>query len=198
MVVVPSDRVPSASAFREAIRRHARYSLAQPWETLSTRQIFECVSLAVRDIMVDRLLESEQRYRQADAKHLYYLSIEYLPGRYLANNLINLGLYDLCRETLAQMGVDLASGGGERARPRSRQWRAGAAGGLLPQLAGDARHAGIRLRDQLRVRPVPPGDRPRRSEGEAGQLARCPVALADRAAGGDLFRSCSWPDRAWR
>ena len=107
MVVVPSDRVPSASALREAIRRHARYSLAQPWETLSTRQIFECVSLAVRDIMVDRLLESEQRYRQADAKHLYYLSIEYLPGRYLANNLINLGLYDLCRETLGQMGVDL-------------------------------------------------------------------------------------------
>ena len=115
MVVAPTDSVPSASAFREAIRRHARYSLAQPWETLSARQIFECVSLAVRDIMVDRLLESEQRYRQADAKHLYYLSIEYLPGRYLANNLINLGLYDLCRETLGQMGVDLDSRRGERA-----------------------------------------------------------------------------------
>ena len=109
MVVVPADRMPSASAFREAIQRHARYSLAQPWETLTTRQVFECVSLTVRDIMVDRLLESERRYRQADAKHLYYLSIEYLPGRYLANNLINLGLYDLCRETLAQMGVDLAA-----------------------------------------------------------------------------------------
>ena len=107
MVVVPPDCVPSASALQEAIRRHARYSLAQSWETLSTRQIFECVSLAVRDIMVDRLLKSEQRYRQADAKHLCYLSIEYLPGRYLANNLINLGLYDLCRETLVQMGVDL-------------------------------------------------------------------------------------------
>jgi starch phosphorylase len=107
MVVVPPDCVPSASALQEAIRRHARYSLAQSWETLSTRQIFECVSLAVRDIMVDRLLKNEQRYRQADAKHLCYLSIEYLPGRYLANNLINLGLYDICRETLVQMGVDL-------------------------------------------------------------------------------------------
>ena len=109
MVVVPADRMPSASTFREAIQRHARYSLAQPWETLTTRQVFECVCLTVRDIMVDRMLESERRYRQADAKHLYYLSIEYLPGRYLANNLINLGLYDLCRETLAQIGVDLAA-----------------------------------------------------------------------------------------
>ena len=107
MDVVPSDHVPAASALREAIRRHARYSLAQPWETLSTRQIFECVTLAVRDIMVDRLLESEQRYRRADAKQLNYLSIEYLPGRYLANNLINLGLYDVCREALAEMGIAL-------------------------------------------------------------------------------------------
>ncbi len=107
MAVASPDRVLSASALRESIQRHARYSLAQPWESLSTRQIFECVSLAVRDLMVDRLLETEQRYRQADAKHLYYLSIEYLPGRSLTNNLINLGIYDLCRDTLGQMGVDL-------------------------------------------------------------------------------------------
>jgi starch phosphorylase len=99
--------VLSAAAFGESIQQHARYSLAQPWDRLSTHQIFECVSLAVRDVMVDRLLETERRYRQTDAKHLYYLSLEYLPGRFLASNLHNLGLYDLCRDTLAQMGVDL-------------------------------------------------------------------------------------------
>ena len=107
MLVNTSDRVLSASALREAIRRHAQYSLAQPWDELSTRQILECVSLAVRDVMIDRLLESERRHRQADAKHLYYLSIEYLLGCSLANNLINLGLRELCREALGQMGVDL-------------------------------------------------------------------------------------------
>ena len=64
MIVVPSDRVLSASALQESIQRHARYSLAQPWESLSTRQIYECVSLTVRDLMVDRLLESERRYRR--------------------------------------------------------------------------------------------------------------------------------------
>src|SRR5579871_436477 len=63
----------SAAALRESIERHARYSLAQPWESLSPRQRFECVSLAVRDLMIDCRLETERRQRQADAKHVYYL-----------------------------------------------------------------------------------------------------------------------------
>jgi starch phosphorylase len=97
----------SVAALRESIERHARYSLAQRWDTLSSRQVLECVSLAVRDLMIDRRLETEQRNRQADAKHLNYLSIEYLMGRLLTSNLINLGIYDLCRATLRQMGIAL-------------------------------------------------------------------------------------------
>ena len=174
MVVVPSARVPPAAAFRESIRRHARYSLAQPWETLSTRQVFECVSLAVRDIMVDRLLDSEERYRRADAKHLCDLSIEYLPGRYLASNLINLGIYDLCRETLVQMGVDWEAVEASERDPALGNGGLGRLAACFLELPGDARHAGVRLRDQLQVRPVPPGDRPRRSEGEAGHPSYSP------------------------
>jgi starch phosphorylase len=96
------------AALRDAITRHARYSVAQPWEALSARQIFQCVGLAVRDLMIDGLLQTQQRHRQADAKHVYYLSIEYLLGRSLANNLSNLGIYDLCRDTLRDLGADLA------------------------------------------------------------------------------------------
>jgi glycogen phosphorylase len=107
MTVIPPDRLFSAAELRDSIRRHAQYALAQPWESLSRHQIFECVSLAIRDVSVDRLLDSERRYQQADAKRLYYLSIEYLPGRFLGNNLINLGLQDVCREALRQLGVDL-------------------------------------------------------------------------------------------
>ncbi len=97
----------STTALRESIERHARYSLAQPWQTLSPRQVFECVSRAVRDLMIDRRLETEQRHRQADAKHLYYLSIQDLLGRMLPNNLSNLGIEKVCRDTLRQMGVSL-------------------------------------------------------------------------------------------
>ena len=93
---------------REAIARHARYSVAQPWEELSSRQRFQCVGLAVRDVMVDALQQTRERQRRADAKHVYYLSIEYLLGRSLANNLSNLGLYDLCRDALRELGADLA------------------------------------------------------------------------------------------
>jgi starch phosphorylase len=96
------------AALRDAVTRHARYSVAQPWEELSPRQLFQCVGLAVRDLMIDGLLQTRQRQRRADAKHVYYLSMEYLLGRSLANNLSNLGIYDLCRDILRDLGADLA------------------------------------------------------------------------------------------
>ena len=108
MTTAPDALAAAPPALRDAITRHARYSVAQPWEELSSRQRFQCVGLAVRDLMIDGLLQTQQRQRRADAKHVYYLSIEYLLGRSLANNLSNLGIYDLCRDTLRDLGADLA------------------------------------------------------------------------------------------
>ena len=65
------------------------------------------VSLAIRDRIVDRMLETESRYRHKDAKRLYYISMEWLMGRLLGNNLSNLRLEELCREVLASFGVSL-------------------------------------------------------------------------------------------
>jgi starch phosphorylase len=108
MTVVRDALAAAPRALRDAITRHARYSVAQPWDELSSRQLFQCVGLAVRDLMMDGLLQTQQRQRRADAKHVYYLSIEYLLGRSLVNNLSNLGIYDLCRDTLRDLGADLA------------------------------------------------------------------------------------------
>jgi glycogen phosphorylase len=102
-----AHRAISLATFRESIERHARYSLGQPWTALTPQQVLECVSLATRDLLIDRQIETETRYRAADAKQLHYLSIEYLPGRLLTNNLINLGIYDLCRDALREMHVAL-------------------------------------------------------------------------------------------
>jgi starch phosphorylase len=101
------EHAGSIAALREAIERHARYSLGLPWSALTPRQVFECVSLATRDLLTDRRLETEARYHAADAKQVHYLSIEYLLGRMLTNNLTSLGIYDLCRNALAQTGVAL-------------------------------------------------------------------------------------------
>ena len=65
------------------------------------------IALTVRDWMVDRMLATEERCQKVQAKRLYYLSMEYLIGRSLSNNLANLGLLEPCRETLLEMGVDL-------------------------------------------------------------------------------------------
>ncbi len=95
------------SAFKESILRHVRYSLGREWEELSGRELFSAVSLAVRDRILDRMLETERRVRVEGAKRVYYLSMEFLVGRSLSNNLHNLGLFDICRDALVNMGVDI-------------------------------------------------------------------------------------------
>src|SRR5437899_9842939 len=97
----------SVDALEEAICHHVRYSLAKAWQSLSKRDLFVAVALAVRDRMVDRMFETAARYRKADAKRLYYLSMEFLIGRLLGTNLQNLGLLEVCQEALLRMGVDL-------------------------------------------------------------------------------------------
>lgn len=98
----------SIVAFQDSIRRQARYSLGKEWRNLSGYDLFTAVALAVRELLVDRMLETEARYQRANAKRLYYLSIEFLMGRSLANNLDNLGLFELCEQALREMGVNLA------------------------------------------------------------------------------------------
>jgi len=97
----------SVSELAEAIRRHAKYSLGKAWRDLSRRDLFTAVALTVRDVLVDRFLETEERYRQRDPKRLYYLSIEFLIGQSLGTNLRNLKLRDSCALALSKLGADL-------------------------------------------------------------------------------------------
>lgn len=92
---------------QESIRQHIKYNLGKDWGELSRRELFQSLALAVRDRAVDHMLETEKRYQQADAKRLYYLSLEFLIGRSLSNNLVNLGLDSPAREALQKLGADL-------------------------------------------------------------------------------------------
>lgn len=89
------------------IIRHARLSLGKRREECTERDYYLALSYALRDRMLERMLDTEDRYLQADAKRLYYLSMEFLIGRSLGNNLINLGLFEACQEALTNLGVDL-------------------------------------------------------------------------------------------
>ena len=89
------------------ILKHIRYTLGQSRVDLSPRGILRPLALSIRDRLIDGMLETDERYRTTGAKRLYYLSMEFLMGRVLSDNICNLQLTDLCREALAEHGVDL-------------------------------------------------------------------------------------------
>ena len=101
------SQVKPAEVLREAIARHIRYTLVRREHNLAPSELLVPVSLAVRDQLVDHLLQTEQRYRAVDAKRLYYLSMEFLMGRVLGDTLCNLRLTELMCSVLAEMGVGL-------------------------------------------------------------------------------------------
>jgi len=95
------------STIQESVRLHARYSLGKAWSDLSSRELFNAVALSVRDRLVERMLEIEERYRRDVPKRINYLSIEFLIGQSLGNHLHNLGIRDLYRQALSTFGADL-------------------------------------------------------------------------------------------
>lgn len=97
----------SAGELWQAILKHIRYTLGQSRVDLSAKSMVRPLALAIRDQLIDGMLETEERYRATSAKRLYYLSMEFLMGRALSDNLCNLQLTNLCREALADHGVDL-------------------------------------------------------------------------------------------
>jgi len=94
-------------SLQDSIYKHITYSLARRWEESDGRDKFRALALSVRDRLVERMLATERKYHQEDSKSVYYLSIEFLIGRSLANNLHNLGIYEVCRAALEEMGLEL-------------------------------------------------------------------------------------------
>ncbi len=71
------------------------------------QQIFQAVSYTVKDTIIDNWLATQEQYEKEDPKYVYYMSMEFLMGRALGNNLINLTEYDEVKEALAEIGFDL-------------------------------------------------------------------------------------------
>ena len=101
------SQVRPADVLRDAIEFHLRYTFVRGGESLIPAEMLAPLSLAIRDQLVDRMLETEQRYSKTDAKRLYYLSMEFLMGRLLGDTMCNLRLHDLTREVLAERKINL-------------------------------------------------------------------------------------------
>lgn len=93
--------------FKEAILENIKNQFRKTIDQASEQEIFQAVSYAVRDIIIDQWIETHKTYEEVDAKTVYYMSMEFLMGRALGNNMINLCVNDIVREVLDELGVDL-------------------------------------------------------------------------------------------
>jgi starch phosphorylase len=84
-----------------------QFTQAVTWDLASPYDQYVSLCRAVRDQIVDRMMATQAAYQERKAKRVYYLSLEYLLGRFLRNNLVCLGLYDEIRTRLGQLGVEL-------------------------------------------------------------------------------------------
>ncbi|MBZ0090755.1 MAG: glycogen/starch/alpha-glucan phosphorylase [Sulfuricellaceae bacterium] len=94
------------SSIKESIAHKLVYSVGKDPFTATPRDWFFTTAYAVRDRMIERWMETMRSYYRADAKRVYYLSLEFLIGRTLTNSLMNLDIYEETREALDEIEVD--------------------------------------------------------------------------------------------
>jgi starch phosphorylase len=106
----PPPQHQTAGKFCDAVSSHLTYSVGKDHFTATPRDWFFALSHTARDRITGRWMETMRRYYQADAKRVYYLSMEFLIGRSLSNSLLNMGYYDQCCEAAekACINMDLA------------------------------------------------------------------------------------------
>ncbi|MEG0500902.1 MAG: glycogen/starch/alpha-glucan phosphorylase [Cellulosilyticaceae bacterium] len=93
--------------FKEEILDHIRNFSRKTLEDASTEEIYNAVAFAVRDIITDNWINTQRLYKQQHPKILYYLSMEFLMGRALGNNLVNLTLTDHVKEVLEELNIQI-------------------------------------------------------------------------------------------
>jgi glycogen phosphorylase len=96
------------NGWQASIERLLRHQFAKGVSNASPDELFRATSAALRPLIVDAMLETEARFRSANAKSVYYLSMEFLLGRSLRNNLQNLNLYTAIEDALANLGLRLS------------------------------------------------------------------------------------------
>jgi starch phosphorylase len=99
--------VPTVPAFREAILRHLKSTFARDPITATKNDWWLATCMAARDLMLERYIATQSVHASKNVRRVYYLSLEYLMGRVLSNNLVNLGLRDVAGAALKSLGQDL-------------------------------------------------------------------------------------------
>ena len=96
----------SVAGLQEDYAHHLRYTLAKDENTATARDRYLAFAFAIRDRITERWMDTQAEYHKQNSKYVYYLSLEFLIGRLLGNNVINLKADQLCHDALKAFGID--------------------------------------------------------------------------------------------
>ncbi len=94
-------------AFKKSVKENVRVLYRKNLDEASEQQIYEAVCYTVKDTIIEKWMNTQKAYEKEDPKTVYYLSMEFLMGRALGNNLINLCEYKEVQKALKELGIDL-------------------------------------------------------------------------------------------
>ena len=94
-------------AFIEDVKENVKNLYRKTLDEASQQEIFQAVSYTVKDVIIDDWLATQKAFDKQDPKMVYYMSMEFLMGRALGNNMINLKMYKEVKEALEEIGLNL-------------------------------------------------------------------------------------------
>lgn len=102
-----NDQEPDMEMFKRSVLYNVKTLYRKSLDEASPQQIFQAVCYACKDAIIDHWVASQKAFERDDPKTVYYLSMEFLMGRALGNNLINLQMYEPVKKALSELGLDL-------------------------------------------------------------------------------------------
>ena len=93
--------------FKKSVREEVKNLFRTTLEEANSHQIYQAVCYVVKDVIIDNWMKTQKVMNETDPKIVYYMSMEFLTGRYLGNNLLNLTAYGEVKEALDELGIDL-------------------------------------------------------------------------------------------
>lgn len=116
------------SNFRRLFLKHLEYTLGKDNYSITRNDLYLALAHAARDLLVERWRDTQQTYYNQDSKRVYYISMEFMMGRFLGNSLINLDLVEEWKEMLRELDLNLEC-------LEDLEWEAGLGNGGLGRLA---------------------------------------------------------------